>query len=268
MPMTLMGCSPNSNVMVFDMDKLQNNLIDIANREQQVLLATIHTNAEYYKVSYDVVDYLWKYISDFDSEYGLTFILFLGQFRKAITQTLLSILRLHSVQGFMTLRYALESAALACYALFSTELKTFCSVDEYDRAVPLAKILNKAYTWLENNDPEYSDHLKLRKKLINDYYAHCNIMPTSQNLEVVGNEADTIYFDRKDNDMNDQYLLVVSEIALSFIIASSQLNTKFGRFRISTDFHQTVHGLQKDLNILREKSNNNFRFYRWKDVPE
>lgn len=81
------------------MNELQNNLIDIANREHQVLLATINSNAEYYNVSYDVVDYLWNYVSGFDSEYGLAFTLFLGQFRKAITQTLLSILRLHSVQG-------------------------------------------------------------------------------------------------------------------------------------------------------------------------
>jgi len=250
------------------MNELQNNLIDITNREQQVLLATINSNAEYYKVSYDVVDYLWNYVSGFDSEYGLAFTLFLGQFRKAITQTLLSILRLHSVQGFMTLRYALESAALSCYALFSTELKSFCSVDEYDRAVPLEKSLKKAYTWLENIDSEYSDHLKLRKKMINDYWAHCNILPTSQNLEIDGNSADTVYFDRKDKDMNDQYLLVVSDIAFSFIIASSQLNTNFKRFQISTDFHQTMQGLQGDLTALRERSKENYRFYRWKDVPE
>jgi len=250
------------------MNELQNNLIDITNREQQVLLATINSNAEYYKVSYDVVDYLWNYVSDFDSEYGLSFTLFLGQFRKAITQTLLSILRLHAVQGFMTLRYALESAALACYALFSNELKSFYSIDEYDRAVPLEKSLKKAYTWLENIDPEYSEHLKLRKRMINDYWAHCNILPTSQNFQINGNAADTVYFDRKDKDMNDQYLLVVSDIAFSFIIASSQLNSKFRRFQILTDFHQTMQGLQGDLTALRERSKENYRFYRWKNVPE
>lgn len=250
------------------MNELQNNLIDITNREHQVLMATINSNAQYYKASYDVVDYLWNYVSGFDSEYGLSFILFLGQFRKAITQTLLSILRLHSVQGFMTLRYALESAALACYALFSTELKSFCSIDEFDRAVPLEKSLKKAYTWLENIDPEYSSHLKLRKKMINDYWAHCNILPTSQNLEIEGNTADMVYFDRKDQDMIDQYLLVVSDIAFSFIIASSQLNKKFKRFQIPTDFHQTMKGLQEELTSLREQSKKNYRFYRWKNVPE
>ena len=150
------------------MNELQNNLIDIVNRENQVLLATIDSNAEYYKVSYDIVDYLWNYVSGFDSEHGLTFTLFLGQFRKAITQTLLSILQLHSVQGFMTLRYALESAALACYALFSIELELFCGIDEYNRAVPREKALKKAYTWLENNDPKYSDYLKLRKTMIKE----------------------------------------------------------------------------------------------------
>jgi len=178
------------------------------------------------------------------------------------------LLRLHSVQGFMTLRYALESAALACYALFYTELKSFCSADEYNRAVPLEKSLKKAYTWLENIDPEYSSHLKLRKKMINEYWAHCNILPTSQNLEIEGNAADTVYFDRKDQDMIDQYLLVVSDIAFSFIIASSQLNTKFKLFQISTDFHQTMKGLQEELTALREQSKKNYRFYRWKNVPE
>jgi len=255
-------------LMVLDMNELQNNLIDIANREHQVLLATINSNAEYYKVSCDVVECLWNYVSAFDSEYGLTFTLFLGQFRKGITQTLLSILRLHSVQGFMTLRYALESAALACYALFSTELKSFCAVDEYDRTLPLEKALKKTYAWLENNDPKYSNHLKLRKTMINDYWAHCNILPTSQNLEIEGNEAHTIYFDRKDKDMNDQFLLVVADIAFSFIIASSQLNTKFKRFQISADFHQTMQSLQRDLTTIREKSKENYRFFRWKDVPK
>jgi len=107
-------------IVVLIMNEIKNNLMDIVNRENQILLATIDSNTEYYNLSYDVVDYLWHYISGFDAENGLTFTLFLGQFRKAITQTLFSILRLHSVQGFMTLRFALESAALACYALFTT----------------------------------------------------------------------------------------------------------------------------------------------------
>lgn len=254
--------------MVLIMNELPNNLIDIANRENQVLLATIESNAEYYKVSYEVVDYLWHYVSSFDAENGFTFILFLGQFRKAITQTLLSILRLHSVQGFMTLRYALESAALACYSLFLTDLEFFCGVDEYDRAVPREKALKQAYNWIEKNDPKYSDHLKLRKTMINEYWAHCNILPTSQNIEVEGNEADTLYFDRNDKDMNDQFLLVVADVAFSFIAASSQLNAKFKRFKISNDFHQTMESLQKDLTELKEKSKENYRFFRWKDVPK
>jgi hypothetical protein len=256
------------DVMVLIMNESQNNLMDIVNRENQVLLATIDSNAEYYKVSFDIVDYLWKYVTGFDSEYGLTFTLFWGQFIKTITQTLLSVLRLHSVQGLMTLRYALESAALACYALFSTELESFCGVDEYDRAVPIEKALKKAYTWLENNDPKYSSHLKLRKTMINDYWAHCNILPTSQNLEIEGNEADTVYFDRTDKDMNDQYLLVVADIAFSFILASSQLNIKFKRFQVSNDFHHTMQSLQKDLTALREKSKENYRFSRWMNVPK
>ena len=238
------------------------------NRENQVLLATIDSNAEYYNVSYDVVDYLWHYVLGFDAETGFTFTLFLGQFRKAITQTLLSFLRLHSVQGFMTLRYALESAALACYALFSTELESFCGVDEYERAVPIEKALKKSYTWIEKNDPKYSEHLKMRKSMINDYWAHCNILPTSQNLEVDGDQADTVYFDRNDKDMNDQYLLVVADVGFSFILASSQFNTKYKRFQLSNDFHHTMQSLQKKVNALREKSKGNYRFSRWKDVPK
>lgn len=242
------------------MNELQNNLIDIVNREHQVLLRTIGANAEYYSVSYAVVDYLWQYVLGFNPEHGMTFTLFLGQFRKAITQTLLSFLRLHSVQGFMTLRYALESASLACYAMFSTKVDAFCGVDEYERAVPLEKTLKKAYTWLENTCPEYSAHLKLRKKLINDYWAHCNILPTSQNIEIDGDVADTVYFDRMDKDMTDQYLLVVSDIAFSFIAASSQINDKFGRFQVTTDFYQRMQRLQRDLDALREKSRENRRF--------
>jgi len=60
------------------MNEIQNNLMDIVNRENQVLLATIDSNAEYYKLSNDVVDYLWHYVSGFDAENGLTFTLFLG----------------------------------------------------------------------------------------------------------------------------------------------------------------------------------------------
>jgi len=250
------------------MNEFQNNLMDIVNREKQVLLATIDSNAEYYNTTYDVVDYLWHYVSGFDAETGLAFTLFFGQFRKAITQTLLSILRLHSVQGFMTLRYALESAALACYALFSTDLESFCGVDEYERAVPIEKALKKAYTWLENNDPNYSEHLKMRKSMINDYWAHCNILPTSQNLEVVGNEADTKYFDRNNKDMSDQFLLIIADVAFSFIVASSQFNTKFKRFQISNDFHHTMQSLQENLSALRNKSKENYLFSRWKDAPK
>lgn len=250
------------------MNEIQNNLIDIVNRENQVLLATINSNAEYYNLSYDVVDYLWHYVSGFDAEKGLTFTLFLGQFRKTITQTLLSILRLHSVQGFMTLRYALESAALASYALFTTELEFFCGIDEFERAVPIEKVLRKAYTWLENNEPKYSEHLKMRKSLINDYWAHCNILPTSLNLEVEGNEADTVYFDRQDKDMNDQFLLVVADVAFSFMVASSQLNAQFKRFQLLKDFHHTMQSLQEKLTALREKSKENYRFSRWMDLPK
>lgn len=254
--------------MVLSMNELSNNLIDITKREHEVLLSTIASNAEYYTVTHDVVDYLWYYVSGFDPEHGVVFTLFLGQFRKAITQTLLSILRLHSVQGFLTLRHALESAALACYSLYDTDLKSFCSVDDYERAVPLKNLNQKVYKWLENKMPEYSKHLKLRKKMINDYWAHSNLLHTAQNFEIEGDIADTVYSDKKDNDIIDQYLLVLSDIAFSFIAASSQLNKEFKRFQISGEFHQKMIDLQQKLNNLREQSKSNYRIYRWKDVPE
>ncbi len=254
--------------MVLSMNELSNNLIDITKREHEVLLSTIASNAEYYTVTDNVVDYLWYYVSGFDLEHGVVFTLFLGQFRKAITQTLLSILRLHSVQGFLTLRHALESAALACYALYDTDLKSFCSVDNYERVVPLKNLKQKAYKWLENKMPEYSNHLKLRKKMINDYWAHSSLLPTTQNFEMEGDIADTVYFDKKDSDIIDQYLLVLSDITFSFIAASSQLNTQFKRFQISGEFHQKMTDLQQKLNNLREQSKSNYRIYRWKDVPE
>ncbi len=249
------------------MNELKDNLLDIVDRENQVLFESIASNAEYYKVCYEVVDYLWHYVEDFDCEKGLTFTLFLGQFRKAITQTLLSILRLHSVQGFLTLRYALESAALSCYSLFATDIETFCGADEHDRAVPRDKTLNKAYNWLNENDPKYSEYLKFRKETINGYYAHCNIMPTSQNFEISGNEAGTVYFDESDNDMNDQFLLIVADVAFTFMCASSQFNANFKRFQLSNDFHHMMQALENDLNTLKEKSKSNYRFSRWNDVP-
>ena len=62
--------------MVLSMNELSNNLIDITKREHEVLLSTIASNAEYYTVTYDVVDYLWYYVSGFDLEHGVVFTLF------------------------------------------------------------------------------------------------------------------------------------------------------------------------------------------------
>jgi hypothetical protein len=93
-------------------------------------------------------------------------------------------------------------------------------------------------------------------------------LPTSQNFEVAGDEADTVYFDRNDKDMNDQYLWVVADVAFSFIVASSQFNAKFKRFQLTKNFHNTMQSLQEKLNSLREKSKENFRFSKWMDVPK
>ena len=44
------------------MNELKDNLLDIVDRENQVLFESIASNAEYYKVCYEVVDYLWDYV--------------------------------------------------------------------------------------------------------------------------------------------------------------------------------------------------------------
>jgi len=244
------------------------NLKDIVDREHQTFAEAIKVNSNYLEFAYEAIDLLWCFIKEFKIPNNLGFALFLGQFQKALTQTLISILRSHSIQGFLTLRYALESSVLCFYSLEVTDIESFYTWDELDRASPNRKVLNKANKWLKTTDSEFSEFIETRKKLINNYFAHSNILPSANNLEINGNEIKTNFFDKKDDGLDDHIMGVIGDIAFSFMAMAERLNSSYKIFELIDNFHPSMIMLQNKLNLLRQETLSQSKFSKWVDIPE
>ncbi len=107
---------------------------------------------------------------------ALLFHSFLRHIKNTFVLCFLSAIRGHDIQLHMMLRHSFETVALASYSLFDTEEKTFYTKNEDGTVNPDDKVRSEAYKWLAKNYGSQSKIFKDWRDLINDNYAHADIV--------------------------------------------------------------------------------------------
>lgn len=158
---------------------------------------------------------IWSFFSDVKPE-AFIFISFLSQVRTSLSLALLSTVRRHDVQTHMMLRNALESAVLACYALYKTNWREFGNIDDIGCLQTNDNVLNNAYKWLGDKYKDFSDGIKSFKDIINELFAHANLAPAICNVNFSELKGETLFFDKEGILINNR-LWVIANISCGLL---------------------------------------------------
>jgi hypothetical protein len=215
--------------------------------------------------AHDLVFFTWSFVSSVKPE-AHVFSLFLSQVQKSLVLCLLSAVRDHDVQFHMMLRYTLENASIACYALFQTDHDAFYTTDEEDILYPKKKVNEKSYKWLKENYREHSDKIKNMKNIINDNFVHASILPTSKNLYCSDNRIGNRFFDFHDLLMTKYSLWWIGNVALGLLDLFAKVVERFPIVTLVDDFPQKMGSFSKENNRILNELKNNPRFSRWMNI--
>jgi hypothetical protein len=148
------------------------------------------------------------------------FLRYMSHAKKHHTLAVMSTVRRHKVQAMLNLRFALESAANAAFALCNPALENFLVDGPGSPAQKTEAILGKAYKWLAKTLPDYSEALKNVKDNINATAAHSNIVYTASTFRFdpdLSETAETPFFDMEDPYFVTTDLWLISNAAVGMI---------------------------------------------------
>lgn len=160
------------------------------------------------------------------------FFRFYSQAKKYHTLSIISTVRLHRIQAKMDMRYFLESAANAVFALAHPDTRNY--LDLRRNGVAEAKSAStKAYAWLEEKYPGHSEWIKALKKDINDQTAHAHIMNSLHNYWFVSDystDVVTSFFDFEDDGLVKHDLWQAAMAGLRAAQLILDVRNDYGRF--------------------------------------
>lgn len=181
-------------------------------------------------------------------------LLFLLQAQRALKLSTLSILRCHRVQMFHMLRDALESIVLACYALHARDQNEFGAIQ--DGALNIPKDLrDKVYKWFKTEYREYSDLIKWDKAMINDNFAHPNLLNAASNLGVNDNaeRCYSAFFDQLQLKDVERDLWMIGDRAIGFMKIYATVIQKYRSMAIASDFPSRINELYLVSEGIKER---------------
>ena len=187
---------------------------------------------------------------------------FLALTKKHHSLAVLSIVRLHKVQGMMNLRQAIEAGCAAAFAIANPEDEHFFKLDEKGLVKSPQKLTDKRYRWLEQNFKSKSDVIKLKKDLINANHSHTNIVSSESifRIDDVGALANSPFFDIEDEHLVKCDLWLASTVALELADWFYGVNKGLNAIEFMPGFVDAVQSLGKETNALRDKMTGTDRY--------
>jgi len=240
-------------------------ILQLSEAENELVKYAHETYGHIFENAHDLVFLTWNFLSDVKPD-AWVFTLFLSQLQKSLTLSLLSTLRNHDVQFHLVLRYALESAVLAAYALHDANIDSFGYTDDKEVLHQNEKVKDKAYKWIEANYETYSEKIKHMKKTINQSFAHATIIATPQNIYFQNSKIGNLFFDKEDQLMTKQRLWWLANVSFGLLDFFSKVISRYPLVTLARDFPVKM----RDLGIQNEKIKselmNHPRFARWMTV--
>jgi hypothetical protein len=235
---------------------------DLSNAENEIVKKAHENYGAVFDNANDLVSLTWEFPSEVDPEAWI-FISFLSQVQKSLSLALLSAIRKHDVQTGMMLRYALESAVLACYALCNPHMDKFVRIDSDGVAQPKEEVLKKdAYKWIEKKYKTYSDKIKYMKGVINKSLAHANIILTTSNFDFLEPEMKVSIFDKDDELITKQRLWWIANISFGLLDLFSKVIHDFPLVKLADDFATRMKESYAENNRIKQETNEKSQVFK------
>ncbi|MBU3915638.1 hypothetical protein KKA14_08905 [bacterium] len=165
----------------------------------------------------------------------------------------------------MMLRYALESGCLAGYALNNPNLDDFCYTDSSDCLYPKEKAKEKAYKWINNHFPSYSEKIKYMKDSINESFAHANILSAPKNYDSSETGIRSLFFDRADKLITQKNLWWIANISFGLLDFLAKVIKEHPHVSFAVGFHEKMKRYGRENGEIKEQLSSHPRFKRWMD---
>lgn len=188
------------------------NIFQISEEENRLIQLSESRYGKIFKDAHETIIYSWEVIDSYE-ESAWIFHSFITQVNKAFNLSLLSIVRRHDIQSQMNLRHALESSALACYALCKPQQDEFIYKDD-NNIIRERKVKKSAYDWLDKNYPHHSEKIKFFKDNINNLFAHSNLITALSNVDNSNDSFTAMYFDNSSDILIKIRLWIIANICL------------------------------------------------------
>jgi hypothetical protein len=174
----------------------QATLDEMIETERELVLTADQRYGDYSRHARECCFVLSRCISTINRN-GVMCARFYSLLKKHLVLALLSTLRLHKVQAMMNLRQVLEAGAAAAFAIANPEPEHFATPDAQGILDPSSKLTGKRNEWLDKNFPAWFAPIKEKRRRINEYFAHANVVLTGQTFEMneVASEITTPFFD-------------------------------------------------------------------------
>lgn len=244
-------------ISIEDLSETENILVNSASKEYGPI----------YENSRSLVLLMSEFIFKISRPEAWIFIGFLTQVQNSLYLALLSTIRRHDVQSLMMLRYSLESAVLACYALFDINPDNYAVIEPDDSLKIKGRVREKANRWLEANFKEHSGKIKYFKDVINDTSAHANFGPVFSNAdfskseEIINHIFDDNLEDKEHHElMIRQRLWWIGNISFGLLDLFYGAIIKYPLVELVDDFIGKMQELGKENERIKIELKNHSRF--------
>ncbi len=245
---------------------------DVLESEKQMFFEAQKKYGDFFANAFDFNSLLNDFIKKVDPQAWI-FIMFLAQIKKFHLLSLFSTVRQHHVQSMLNMRQVLESGVNAAYGLENPNQEDFVVSENGGTLQAPQALQNKRYTWLEDNYPDKSKHIKSMKTSINNSCAHSSMIYAFNNFEMGNAEErvfETSFFDKDDDYLVKTDLWMIGNVAMGLMDLFNGINQKVKYIEFNDDFIPKLLDFEKKNHKLKAEMQKHPRyvaaFNRMKDI--
>jgi len=232
----------------------QDTMGDVVESERQMILQGADCYGEYFINAMEFNNLLNNFIESVNDPSKFIAIAFIFQIRKYHSLALFSSVRRHHVQATMNMRYVIEAAQWAAFAMGNEEQEKFCRKDTNGIIYVDDRHEKTMYEWLDANFKLKADETRQLKKILSGGGSHSNIAYVFQNFEMkpfhdAGFKMS--FFDSEDDYRIKTDLWFVANSAMGILDLFYGVNQQFQVFKLEEDFNIKFERLVEQNNRLK-----------------
>jgi hypothetical protein len=184
----------------------------------------------------------------------ILFMTYKSQVDKAIFLAITSAMRLHSIQCFSMLRYAVDSMILSCYVMFYPK-EAFEILSKRDKTSrhdkkKAGRLTEVSYKWLDSFDKRLSNRFReIKRVVVNPLGSHVSFATTAYNAQIRKKVWINVFDEPSDKMQKFRLWLIADTLLfyLGFLFSHAEKNGVL----INKDLASEITALSKEVEKLK-----------------